>query len=652
MTYSEEKKPSSKRSSTSYQNRRGEASSERDRYSTEAEATTERLSTQGTEAPETIQKSRSRASSLLLPSNLKFSSKAPFYKPVGEVEPQQVEDVENNEIILVSEPGDTNKLSLSNFRKQVAKIIEGWGLDFDTSDVKLKRILLDSEERRAVILTWKTSWGTKPRSKNIPPSLSPIDARVSVTAVHKLKGWSELDNSNKTILDNILSGETNTFSQRFRNHLRGKLYGMMKSSDGNLEKKLSELIVKQGTLKTTLSILKELITKKGAIAYQFEEPIETPQVEYNLVKKQDHNDYYFNNDIVADAEFWQMIDKKKPKVIARIFAPKTPNPKYHNHTVEEIADAFSYLPEAASEHIFRVILNPVPDTEEKKWLPKYKVPTLAYMDATSRQAGIVNIYPAYKIQPQQRDSENYARVTLLHEFGHAWSMRKWGEDENKGKWKDWNNKMSADKVSISGYAKKDIHEDLAETFAAYLGTRGTPRFEEYRKIVPNRFEMLDKEYSGLMSSDESENIPALNRDPNGLYINQTTGDGNCFFHAIHECLNNKPSTNSDQIAIRKTVANQLVHNPNVRGTLFGQENPDPERINAVVAELGEGAWTHDYTAGYAAEALNLTIHIYNLDGSHRYTAAPTNSSGSTQTIYMTYTGNHFNSHTQVPLANA
>ena len=51
-----------------------------------------------------------------------------------------------------------------------------------------------------------------------------------------------------------------------------------------------------------------------------------------------------------------------------------------------------------------------------------------------------------------------------------------------------------DKIAVSGYAMTTIFEDLAETIRVYVSTKGTPRFAEYEAIVPNRFEMLKKEY--------------------------------------------------------------------------------------------------------------------------------------------------------------
>lgn len=39
-----------------------------------------------------------------------------------------------------------------------------------------------------------------------------------------------------------------------------------------------------------------------------------------------------------------------------------------------------------------------------------------------------------------------------------------------------------------------IAEDVAETIQIYVSTQSSPRFDEYRQIVPQRFAMLDKEY--------------------------------------------------------------------------------------------------------------------------------------------------------------
>lgn len=106
--------------------------------------------------------------------------------------------------------------------------------------------------------------------------------------------------------------------------------------------------------------------------------------------------------------------------------------------------------------------------------------------------GVVTIYP---------DKETNAlpsvvgqRSAIVHETGHTWSYKTWGQDTTKGKWVDWKKAMDDDKTSVSGYAMSAIAEDVAETIRAYVSNKDTPPFAEYQKIVPHRFEILKEEY--------------------------------------------------------------------------------------------------------------------------------------------------------------
>lgn len=108
------------------------------------------------------------------------------------------------------------------------------------------------------------------------------------------------------------------------------------------------------------------------------------------------------------------------------------------------------------------------------------------------QDGLMAIYPTAAAKGTQPDEE-YARATMIHEAGHAWSFRNWGEDTTKGKWRDWKRAMKSDRVSVSRYAMNDITEDVAETIQVYGSTKGKPKYEEYKKIVPARFAILEKE---------------------------------------------------------------------------------------------------------------------------------------------------------------
>ena len=111
---------------------------------------------------------------------------------------------------------------------------------------------------------------------------------------------------------------------------------------------------------------------------------------------------------------------------------------------------------------------------------------------------VVTIYPD-KNATKLPDA-NAQRSSMMHETGHSWSYQQWGTDEKKGKWIDWQKAMDADGTSVSAYAKSAIAEDVAETVKIYGSTFGTPRFDEYRKIVPKRFEILDKEYKEKVGS--------------------------------------------------------------------------------------------------------------------------------------------------------
>lgn len=171
------------------------------------------------------------------------------------------------------------------------------------------------------------------------------------------------------------------------------------------------------------------------------------------------------------------------------------------------------------------------------------------------------------------------------------------------------------------------------------------QYDEHYMVVEQR-----SSQHTLNQGDVKDNFDAKSKLIAGVstakkfFINHTKGDGNCFFHAVYEAMHNQPSTPEHQETIRQRVRNQLENNEKIQKRLFG-DPPDLQNIQRVIQTLNTGEWTQDYTIAYAAEALGLTIKVYNPDGSDYYTATP-DTLPSSQTIEMTYTGNHFNSHTQ------
>lgn len=67
----------------------------------------------------------------------------------------------------------------------------------------------------------------------------------------------------------------------------------------------------------------------------------------------------------ADAEEWTA--KYEDGVQFPIVAPKAPTDSLHGHTVQEAADAASYMPKSARSVIKIVMLNPVTNPSDPDW---------------------------------------------------------------------------------------------------------------------------------------------------------------------------------------------------------------------------------------------------------------------------------------------
>jgi hypothetical protein len=190
---------------------------------------------------------------------------------------------------------------------------------------------------------------------------------------------------------------------------------------------------------------------------------------------------------VADAEQYTATYSDGASIV--IVAPKAPKKGYHYHTVKEAADAATYLPAKSRSLVKRIVLNPADNPDDSKWAVVYNDPDFhSYM--TAGADGQVTIYPD-KAEPMP--GAGVMRGSLIHETGHTWSYQNWGTNTKEGKWVDWQAAMNRDRTSVSGYAMKSISEDVAETVQVYGSTKGKPKYDEYKAIVPNRLAMLEKE---------------------------------------------------------------------------------------------------------------------------------------------------------------
>lgn len=186
----------------------------------------------------------------------------------------------------------------------------------------------------------------------------------------------------------------------------------------------------------------------------------------------------------AQGEVWTATysDGTKFEVVAPVGKQK--GLKYH--TVQQAADAASYLPPSSRAMVKQIILAPARNPDDAYWSTTYKNPKFrSYM--TAGASGIIRVYPVPK--SDSLPDANYMRGTMIHETGHTFSRKNWGPEQ----WKLWREAMAADKRSISKYAKSSEGEDFAETYQAYWSVKGTPKFDTLKKSFPNRFALLETE---------------------------------------------------------------------------------------------------------------------------------------------------------------
>jgi WXG100 family type VII secretion target len=219
-----------------------------------------------------------------------------------------------------------------------------------------------------------------------------------------------------------------------------------------------------------------------------DEKVNTPRTKFTIEGPKEQKNYAFRGK-TADANVYTVTYDDGTKLT--IVAPKDATAGLHNHTVNQAAEAAAHLPTANRKAINTIMLNAVTNPDDPSWAVKYKDPNFhSYM--TAGKEGVVTIYPDKTAK--SLPNENYMRGTMIHETGHTWSYKTWGDDKTKGEWANWQKAMTADKGAVSKYANNDIAEDVAETIQAYVSTKGTPKFDEYRKLYPNRWKMLDEQF--------------------------------------------------------------------------------------------------------------------------------------------------------------
>lgn len=153
-------------------------------------------------------------------------------------------------------------------------------------------------------------------------------------------------------------------------------------------------------------------------------------------------------------------------------------------TPQEVAAALGRMPASQVGSIRSVTLSPIENPSNGFWGKEYKIGNFQSA-ATAGPDGKVTIYPSAW-------TTDALASTLRHELGHVLDPTlgavPGGQVQARA---DWSRAQAADLSFSSTYAKASVAEDVAETFALYTATRGTPAHDELRAIFPNRFRILD-----------------------------------------------------------------------------------------------------------------------------------------------------------------
>lgn len=350
------------------------------------------------------------------------------------------------------------------FQSSVATKCGEWGSEYGDAAVSLA----NDAGVDVIALKWSAAWGPKPATREIGMRLGPLESKLALKGVHALSGWSTVDGTAQGKLDALLGGETNLVSETARNSLRPKFAALG-------AKPASE----------QAATLEGLIGARDAVPYLADEEVKTEPAHLTLSGPSDRPNYAFRGAPGAALVYRASYDDGTS---IEIIAPKAPDPAMHYHTVQEAAEAASYLPHKSRVTINTVLLNAAVNPDDAHWAVQYNTPNFhSYM--TAGAAGIVTIYPNNTPAP----GANVIRGSMIHETGHAWSYQQWGQDQSKGKWNDWRTAMNADRISVSGYAMNDIAEDVAETVRVYGATKGTPKYDEYKAMIPKRLGILETE---------------------------------------------------------------------------------------------------------------------------------------------------------------
>jgi hypothetical protein len=157
--------------------------------------------------------------------------------------------------------------------------------------------------------------------------------------------------------------------------------------------------------------------------------------------------------------------------------------------IAAIAHGLARVPPELRALLRSLVISPVASPNDARFTKQYGIQVQAGM--STAVTGEITIFPTGIAE--LRDEDFFVK-NLLHELGHAWSLRAWRDDRTSAQ--AWRDAIASDPDPPSEYARVSfrnsgaLDEDAAEATALYFIERGTPDFERYRARMPARFALI------------------------------------------------------------------------------------------------------------------------------------------------------------------
>ncbi len=380
-------------------------------------------------------------------------------------------DITDPATFILEEGPSANETNFALYQSNLSAACNRWGYNFKPSYLSIQTDQSSNESTEVLVLYWQTEWGDFPPSNAVGKNGNQLEGCLARESIQTCPGWKLVGGDLKPPLKVILSEANNPISIAARDQLYGFLgessFNGLSPEDQSVE--LASLLEDAAVLPRVFS---SVATAPDARPYVMTGP---------TVEK----GHQFRG-IQADSDTYQC---QVATFTIPIYSPHAPDPSQgHFHTADQACHALATLPDKSLSVVNAVTLNPQQNPDDAYWVTKYDNPNFrSYM--TAGAAGDITIYPSSGT-PSQAQMDTSA----IHETGHTWSKQQWGEDTSSKAWAPWIAAIAADKTYPSRYAKNSPGEDVSETLMVYATSQGTPLYEEYKRMYPNRFKILESEF--------------------------------------------------------------------------------------------------------------------------------------------------------------